>query len=274
MNTVLLAIIAFLSGYNITPGQMMPINRPVQDPLTAKPLSAHLNPQEERGRAKSPQIVLWAWERPENLEFIDPQKIGVAFLATSVKLSGNRVILYSRRQPLRVPQRTYLIAVVRLSTNTRSRPFLGSQQRNSTVRAIIAAARIPGVRAVQIDFDAGRSERPFYRALIRDVRASLPDSIKLSMTALVSWCLSDPWIRDLPVDEAIPMLFRLGPDHVQVLHHLQSGKDFAFSLCNQSLGISMDEPIHLNTKNRRVYIFNPRPWSSQSVKLAVREFNL
>src|SRR5262249_47788705 len=28
-----------------------------------------------------PQIMLWAWERRENLDFIDPREIGVAFLA-------------------------------------------------------------------------------------------------------------------------------------------------------------------------------------------------
>ena len=32
------------------------------------------------------------------------------------------------------------------------------------------------------------------------------------MTALASWCLSDRWISDLPVDEAVPMLFQMGPE--------------------------------------------------------------
>jgi len=34
----------------------------------------------------------------------------------------------------------------------------------------------------------------------------------LSITALASWCAGDPWITGLPIDEAVPMLFRLGPD--------------------------------------------------------------
>jgi hypothetical protein len=32
-------------------------------------------------------------------------------------------------------------------------------------------------------------------------------------TALASWCEADGWISGLPVAEAVPMLFRMGPDH-------------------------------------------------------------
>ncbi|HKX29107.1 MAG TPA: hypothetical protein VJ302_15540, partial [Blastocatellia bacterium] len=44
------------------------------------------------GHSRPPRIVLWAWERPENLEFIDPGRIGVAFLARTIRLELNETL--------------------------------------------------------------------------------------------------------------------------------------------------------------------------------------
>ena len=35
-----------------------------------------------------PKVLLWAWQRPEDLRFLDPQRAGVAFLAATITLSG------------------------------------------------------------------------------------------------------------------------------------------------------------------------------------------
>src|SRR5262245_16726699 len=40
-----------------------------------------------------PATVLWAWERPESLGFIDARGVGVAFLARTLYLSGPEVIV-------------------------------------------------------------------------------------------------------------------------------------------------------------------------------------
>ena len=47
-----------------------------------------------------PRVILWAWERPEDLRFINPQEIGVAFLAETIILRGDRAIIRPRLQPL------------------------------------------------------------------------------------------------------------------------------------------------------------------------------
>jgi hypothetical protein len=45
--------------------------------------------------------VLWAWERPEDLSFIDSNKFGVAFLqAQTLTLQGDDVTFSPRHQPL------------------------------------------------------------------------------------------------------------------------------------------------------------------------------
>ena len=48
-----------------------------------------------------PPIILWAWEQPEDLEFLDPHRFGVAFLAQTLILQNDEVISRRRRQLLR-----------------------------------------------------------------------------------------------------------------------------------------------------------------------------
>ena len=127
-----------------------------------------------------------------------------------------------------------------------------------------AAARIDGVRALQVDFDATLSQRSFYRSLLSDLRQRVPRSIPISMTALTSWCQSDGWIGGLPVVEAVPMLFRMGPGE-------RAARSFRPALCQSSAGVSLDEPLREPPSAARLYIFNPRPWTEASFRAALRE---
>src|SRR5687768_546068 len=57
-----------------------------------------------------PPVILWAWERPEDLDFLDPQKYGIAYLAQTLELNGDAVVIRPRRQPLQVPPEAKIIA--------------------------------------------------------------------------------------------------------------------------------------------------------------------
>lgn len=220
----------------------------------------------ERNRMEdAPATILGAWERPEDLRFLDPRRAGVAFLATTLDLRDGRVVVRPRMQPLRAPKGTYLIAVVRIGSHGTP------AEHEPVVAAILEQARLPGIAAVQIDFDARSSERPFYRQLLRDLRLRLPPSMPLSMTALASWCLGDRWLGDLPIDEAIPMLFRLGADRQAVLSHLETGGDFRASECRDSIGIATDETLARIPAGRRRYFFHPRPWTPEAVAKVLAE---
>ena len=214
-----------------------------------------------------PPVILWAWERPEKLDNLDTRRVGVAFLARTLHLRGGSVVVRPRLQPLQVAPNASLVAVVRIESDKSEPPALSEEQRARTVEAIIALKEKPGVRAIQIDFDATTSERDFYRRLLFDVRRALPRDLALSITALASWCThDDDWLRDLPVDEAVPMLFRMGADERQVLHHLQAGGGFRPPVCRSSLGVSTDEPFDFkHARPARLYVFHPRSWSSESV---------
>ena len=217
---------------------------------------------------KFPKVILWAWERPEDLQFLDPERFGVAFLAQTLELQGDEVVFRPRRQPLKVGPGVKLIAVTRIeSRKTTGKPAsLSSDQRAELVSLVVRSLELKNIGAIQIDFDAVTSEREFYRALLNDLREQLPDNIPLSMTALASFCIGDPWIKDLPVDEAVPMIFRMGSYNDSIRSMLAKGKDFRDPLCRRSYGVAVDEPVAMDfDATRRLYVFNARPWTEKDV---------
>lgn len=223
-------------------------------------------PSSESRLASFPQTILWAWERPEDLRSLPAGRVGVSFLAATVTLSASQVSVQPRRNDLRVAPGTPLVACVRIEVDARHSPALSSDQMAAASAAIAGAASIAGVSAVQVDFDATASERAFYAGLLRDLRRRLPAGMPLSVTALASWCMDDPWIAGLPVDEAVPMLFRMGPDAADVRVLLAQGRDFSLPVCRESIGISTDEPIRNLPAGRRRYVFNHEGWSPGAVR--------
>jgi len=217
-----------------------------------------------------PRVVLWAWERREDLTFIDPRQIAVAYLDRTLDLAGDTVLVRPRLEPLTVPARTLLIPVVRIEIDRRTWPSLSEAQRAEAARMIAAmAARSPP--AIQIDFDAMRSQRAFYRDLLRDVRGRLPASIALSITALASWCIDDDWVGGLPVDEIVPMLYWMGPDAPEVAHYFRGCGDFAPALASFSVGLSTDEQLAGLATGKRVYLFSPHGWTREKARDAIAQ---
>ncbi len=255
-----------------------------------------------------PRTVFWAWERPEDLRFIDPSRQSVAFLARTIELrsfaAGDRpprnlgVTMKPRLQPLLVPDAARLIAVVRIESSNDvwhrgDKPGDGSiaspytdAQRDMVAALASEAASLPRVRALQIDFDASWSERQFYSSLLQELRKRLPPGMTLSITALASWCVGDTWLDGLPVktiDEAVPMLFRMGPDGVEIESDIASGQDFRSPICRGSVGMSTDEDFSRRLllgavqagrgawRDKRVYVFAPQPWTKQAATAIAQE---
>jgi hypothetical protein len=213
-----------------------------------------------------PHTILWAWERPEDLRFLNPEQFAVAFLAQTLTLTDSEVRSSPRQQPLKVTPETKLIAVTRIETD--KIPALSQSQLDEITRLVLNTLKLKNVSALQIDFDAKVSQRGFYRELLTQLRTKIPATMPLSITALASFCLSDPWIKDLPIDEAIPMIFRMGADNNKVKTLLKNGTDFSIPLCQQSYGIATDELLTMNfDKTRRVYIFKSSSagWTSRDV---------
>src|SRR5215475_11405901 len=138
-------------------------------------------PKRESGR--QPAVMRWDWERPVDLRFIDTKKLGVAFLAKSISLNSDEVMVRPRLQPLTLPEGTTVVAVARIETSRDSRPTLSDIQRQKLTQEIKGMSLLPNVSEIQIDFDATQSERAFYRELIADVRRALSPRKRLSITA-------------------------------------------------------------------------------------------
>jgi len=214
-----------------------------------------------------PRLTVWAWERPTDLRNIDPATTAVAYLARTVWVRES-VSVMPRRQPLIVPvdSRLRLIPVTRFEMLPNARLDDATAQMAADA---VAATLQPGSPAVQIDFDARLSERAWYRKVLVDVRRELPPSVPLSITALASWCSSDRWMQGLPVDEAVPMYFRMEPDR---RHAPVSLDDFRIRepLCARSVGVSTTEPWPDWSAGRRVYVFSDRGWHTDSVESVAR----
>jgi hypothetical protein len=102
--------------------------------------------------------------------------------------------------------------------------------------------------------------------LLQDLRAQLPDNVPLSMTALASFCIGDRWLDDLPVDEAVPMVFRMGADDRSIKSMLANGNDFGEPRCRRSYGIAVDEPLQMKfAKDRRLYVFTNHSWNQNDL---------
>ena len=89
------------------------------------------------------------------------------------------------------------------------------------------------------------------------------------MTALASWCLDDDWITGLPVDEVVPMLYRMGPDASDITAYLRNGGVFGPAMSRNSVGLSLDAQVAGLAAGKRVYLFSPHPWTADSVRDAI-----
>jgi hypothetical protein len=106
-----------------------------------------------------------------------------------------------------------------------------------------------------------------YRRLLHAVRAALPPHTPLAMTALASWCLDDNWLDELPVDEAIPMLFQMGSAS-EAVREAWPSRTLA-PRCRDAIGVSLAEAAPFGRKGRRTYVFNPGPWTTATVSAAL-----
>ena len=205
-----------------------------------------------------PRVTLWAWERREDLRSIDAHRFAVAYLERTLTI-GATVESQPRREPLAFPAAAKQLAVVRIETSRNAE--LSDENRAKTMRQLLAAADTPGISALQIDFDATRSQRGFYRDLLTDLRRQMPANLPLSITALASWCGADDWLRGLPPDarpdEAVPMFFRMEPGR-----HPGDPESYAIRepLCMGSAGLSTTEPWPENLAGKRLYIFPDNGW--------------
>lgn len=231
-------------------------------------LLAGCAPRQSARMKAFPPLMLWAWERPEDLSSLPVARAGVAFLAQTLTVKDGAMSVRPRLQPLRVPEGAKLMAVTRIEV---APPLQASAAlRDQLVAGILATAR-PGVLGLQVDFDARRSERPFYTGVLRSLRERMDPGMPLSMTALASWGLFDDWIKDLPVDEAVPMAFDMGADDAAVRTWLARRRHMRDPLARRAFGVCLQEKLPWTPASPRVYVFNRAAWNATTIRKALEE---
>jgi hypothetical protein len=213
--------------------------------------------------------MLWSWFVADDFRSMARPDVGIAYLALSLEFVGSdKVIPSPRTMPVRIAADTYRMAVIRFD-GTRQ-PGYTSRQRELAVKMIGEIARLAKPRGIQIDFDAPRSAWPFYRELLKEVRARIVPEVFLSITALVTWCGdARSWLAGLPVDEIVPMAFEMGEATPATLTMLARGGEFAYPGCRGSIGVAMPAGGALAVRPRpaqRAYFFaSGRKWTAEMV---------
>ncbi|WP_128083085.1 hypothetical protein [Collimonas arenae] len=245
--------------------------------------------------AALPPLMLWVWERPDDVRTwlnsnditakaaespaksipsLQDQRIGIAVLDTTVMLRDGVANVRRRQQPLQLPAAWYsktglqhkapVVPIVHIDlARGKHKPALNEKQKKTIVGAVLAAAARSPSQVVQLDFEVMHSQKPFLADVVRSTRAALPANVALSITALASWCVGDAWLSDLPADEVVPMAFRMAGDTPHMRNILEEDGRFPRPECQPSLGLSLDEqPWPGKLRSQRLYLFNREAWSA------------
>jgi hypothetical protein len=212
-------------------------------------------------RVDLPPLMLWAWDRDDDLRFLDIRDTGVAFLAATVTLRGDGVLLTPRHNPLTVPDGVRRVAVAHVESDRAAPPALSEAQLRQFVETLALVGEAVPHQVLQIDYEAVASQRAFLIDAVAALRRRLPHAA-ISVTALASWCFTERWTGQLDADEVVPMLFRMGYDGRRLRAHFANAGDFRGVECRSSLGVATDELPAVLPAGRRIYAFSPRRWTS------------
>jgi hypothetical protein len=242
--------------------------------------AAQLPEQVPQPAGHPPRLMIWSWQKIEDLSAIDTSKVGVALLVGRFTVDRNKISLEPRLSQLQLPPGCYREAVARVEMkqmpDQRKMEEVSTKLAHSIVNLVLAHSHYEGL---QIDFDAKQLERPFYVHLLKQLRTQLPPGLTLSMTALASWSQGDPWLRQaiandhLPVDYVVPMFFTMGVGKEQALHLLQDNLPKPFK-GHSAIGLSIGEAATISQISSklnsldRIYLFCSPGWQHDRIKYA------
>lgn len=187
----------------------------------------------------------------------------------SLVLRANGIERGGRTKPLILPAGVRLIPVVHVEALSDAPDNITPAQRKAIVAAVRRHASTASASAglLQIDFEAPGRMHDSYRQLISAVREALPIGVRLSVTALAHWCTQGDWLDRLPVDEVVPMLYRLGTESaVWRQRFTRSDASLARRCRGPALGFATNDPppSTLLARTSRPYWFDEAAWSNPS----------
>ncbi|QGZ38409.1 hypothetical protein IP92_01269 [Pseudoduganella flava] len=209
-----------------------------------------------------PTAIAWLWRDAP----VPAWSQTVAVVDRHIWLAGDKVLVRPGAQPRRLPVRTAVVPVVHVEIDPIRPPRTLQHAQAVVLAAMRSAARASTSGWVQLDLEARPSHRADYRMLVQQVRTALPAGIKLSVTALAWWCRSPNWLDDLPVDEVVPMFFRMGRDNVALRGIVADQPQLLHPACRATAaGFSRQEPYtqDVTRRYRRTYWFDEKGWQQK-----------
>jgi hypothetical protein len=215
--------------------------------------------------APAKEVVLWAWDRAEDLRFLRPGEAQVAALVATIELGEGGVRTRWRAHPMRIADGIELMPVVRIEA-----PAKAVLPPVATIVQVLKRAAARGdSHWIQIDFDARGPQWGWYRELLREAKREL--GVRISVTALLGSCFADGPIdaRHDAIDEAVPMLFRMGPEAPEWLRRVEDPHRGLVSGCRTAVGLATDEPAawrHAVGRSGRTFVFHPKAWTKEAFR--------
>jgi hypothetical protein len=216
--------------------------------------------------------VAWIWPNSNGPQVVRSDAapyLEAAVLVESLILHARDVEHGGRMQPLVLPAGVGLVPVVHVEAGADAPADITPAQRDAVAAAVRrhAGTAAAGAGMLQLDFEAPARQRDAYRALVANVREALPAGVRLSVTALVHWCTQGDWLDRLPVDEVVPMLYRLGPRADDWRRRfVQNDAGLAHRCRGPALGFATNDPppSALLARAARPYWFDEAAWSNPS----------
>ncbi len=188
-----------------------------------------------------------------------------AVLVETVVLQGQGVVRRPRMQALVMAPGVAVTPVVHVQAGAGSGAVFTPAQRHAVLVALQRYAPRASSGTVQLDFEAPPRQREAYLALVADARRLLPRTLKLSVTALASWCRQGDWLDRIEADEVVPMLYRLGPESEDWRRLWLHNPERLHARCRgPAVGFAVQEMPASPVFDRytRRYWFHERNWST------------
>ncbi|RYE06205.1 MAG: hypothetical protein EOP33_03130 [Rickettsiaceae bacterium] len=209
-----------------------------------------------QAQTESKKIVLWSWERYEDLSYIDTLTTAVApLIATFIINDKEELYTKLRLNVYKIPLLTNVIPVFRIEMQSTN---LNNKTVHQLVTEIISLSKTG--QLIQLDFDVTLSQRNIYKEIINQL---VNYNREVSITALASLCTYDSWLDSLPIKFAVPMLYNIKDNDRGLkeskalfarLGHWRTKK------CQGYIGILRSDIIEVNSSHT-LFIFNNSAWT-------------
>lgn len=213
---------------------------------------------------KNNKIYLYSWERFDDFSFLKDSslsnKITVVPLAGEINIYEDELYVNYRTHQIIIPNNIKSFPIIRINNFSSAEMF--SKHVNKIEAFILSICS--GHDHCELDFDARESEYNNYINLMNNIKNKLPKT-KISITAPASWCYPKSWINNLPIEYAVPMVYRLGKDEKTIKNGDVSPLFISNPLCLENIALANDE-LDFNfkkyIKNKNIYLFNSENWNA------------